>query len=98
MSSFGLRGDHRRGAEGQHHNRGDRVQAAIRQLDGPFSGVSGNRRRDRLAEDGGVPVRAMLSSGAEGLRQLEQTLGEILAHKKARSAFQQPQIMATIGG
>ncbi len=37
-----------------------------------------------LASDIGVPVRALLSSGAEGLQQMERILGNILAHKTAQ--------------
>lgn len=51
-----------------------------------------------LAADHGVPVRDMLAAGADGMQQLERALHEILARKKIRETFQQPQIMATIGG
>jgi cyclic pyranopterin phosphate synthase len=51
-----------------------------------------------LAADGGVPARALLASGAEGERQLAQAVRDILACKKVRDTFRQPQIMATIGG
>ncbi|MEI8243502.1 MAG: GTP 3',8-cyclase MoaA [bacterium] len=51
-----------------------------------------------LAADHGVPVRALLAAGAEGERQLKQAVRDILACKKIRDTFQQPQIMATIGG
>ena len=51
-----------------------------------------------LAADHGIPVRAMLAAGSAGERQLKAALHEILACKQVRSAFQQPQIMATIGG
>ena len=71
------------------------------------------------SDDIGAPVRTLLSSGAEGLWQLEQMLENILAHKtcqvyqaqrmvyqvigtaeslKVRHTFQQPQLMAAIGG
>jgi len=64
------------------------------------------------SDDVGVPVRTLLSSGAEGIRQLEKILENILAHKtcqvyqpigmaeglKMRGAFCRPQVMAAIGG
>jgi len=51
-----------------------------------------------LAVDIGVPVRALLASGPEGVEQLESVIGAILARKKVRDTFHQPQIMAAIGG
>ena len=51
-----------------------------------------------LAADGGVPVRPLLAAGAAGRLQLEAVLRDLLAHKQVRRAFEQPQIMATIGG
>ena len=51
-----------------------------------------------LAADHGVAIRSLLASGSNGAPQLEQVVREILTHKRVRAAFQQPQIMATIGG
>ncbi|MBA4388713.1 MAG: GTP 3',8-cyclase MoaA [Verrucomicrobia bacterium] len=51
-----------------------------------------------LAADIGVPVRALLASGAEGRKQLEETVRLVLAGKKVRGAFCQTQLMAAIGG
>lgn len=51
-----------------------------------------------LAVDAGVPVRALLTSGPEGLDQLAAVVGDILACKKVRTGFSQPKVMAAIGG
>lgn len=51
-----------------------------------------------LATDSGVPVRALLSSGPDGLAQLATLIGDILARKRVRDTFCQPQPMGAIGG
>jgi cyclic pyranopterin phosphate synthase len=51
-----------------------------------------------LATDIGISVRALLSSGPGGLRQLEASTAEIFREKRARNAFRQLQLMAAIGG
>jgi GTP 3',8-cyclase len=51
-----------------------------------------------LALEASVPVRDWLSGGAEGHRQLEAAIADILAKKTVREAFRQPKAMAEIGG
>ena len=71
----------------------------------PFCGDCGRLRLTSdgrligcLAADIGIPVRALLADSHGGTKPLEDAISGILAHKKSRSAFCQPQIMAAIGG
>ena len=60
--------------------------------------TSDGRLMGCLATDAGVPARAWLAAGAAGRKHLEAIIGDILARKRARDAFRQPQPMAAIGG